>query len=206
MRCLVIETAMAACSVALIEDGRVVASSHDIVGRGHAERLMSAIANLPAGGRADAVMVDCGPGSFTGVRIGLAAARGLGLGWGVPVSGYSSLALLAATAQALKEADGVIDVAIQAGHGQIFFQTFLTPALIPQHPVESLIPADAAAKSAAPTVVGNGAAQILALRARGGAEQQVELNAVNVTLLPRGATALTAAPIYGRGADAVPMA
>jgi hypothetical protein len=42
--------------------------------------------------------VDCGPGSFTGLRVGLAAAHGLGIGWHVPIAGYSSLALIAAAA------------------------------------------------------------------------------------------------------------
>src|ERR1700712_731470 len=105
-RTLVIETATAACSVALIEDGRVVAPMHEIVGRGHAERLVPMIAELPRGGRADAILVDVGPGSFTGIRVGIAAARGLGLGWGIPVHGYSSLALIAAAAFA---ADPALD-------------------------------------------------------------------------------------------------
>ncbi|WP_016744608.1 tRNA (adenosine(37)-N6)-threonylcarbamoyltransferase complex dimerization subunit type 1 TsaB, partial [Rhizorhabdus wittichii] len=99
-RALVIDTATAACSVALIEDGAIVAEAHDVVGRGHAERLMPMIAALPGGGRADSILVDCGPGSFTGVRVGLAAARALALGWGVPVHGYSSMAAIAATAAA----------------------------------------------------------------------------------------------------------
>src|SRR5690606_29145709 len=92
---LVIETATAACSVALIEDGVVIAALHETVGRGHAERLIPMIAELPGAGRADVIRVDCGPGSFTGIRVGLAAARALGLGWGVPVSGFSSLSLIA---------------------------------------------------------------------------------------------------------------
>src|ERR1700749_3197879 len=92
---LVIETATAACSVALIEDGRTAAERPEVVGRGHAERLLPMIAELPEGGRADHVLVDVGPGSFTGIRVGIAAARGLALGWGTSVSGYSSLALLA---------------------------------------------------------------------------------------------------------------
>ena len=53
-----------------------------MVGRGHAERLVPMIAELLGGRRPDAILVDCGPGSFTGVRVGLAAAHGLAIGWG----------------------------------------------------------------------------------------------------------------------------
>src|SRR5882757_7950579 len=97
MRSLVIETSTAACSAALIEGGVVIAAAHEVVGRGHAERLVPMIAELPGGGRAARILVDCGPGSFTGVRVGIAAARGLALGWGAEAFGYSSLALLAAS-------------------------------------------------------------------------------------------------------------
>ena len=48
------------------------------------------IEEVLAGRRPGAILVDCGPGSFTGVRVGLAAAQGLAIGWGVPVAGYSS--------------------------------------------------------------------------------------------------------------------
>ena len=98
MKTLVIETSTAACSVALIEGGAVIASAHEVVGRGHAERLIPMIAELPEGGRADRILVDCGPGSFTGVRVGIAAARGLGFAWGAPVHGFSALPLVAAAA------------------------------------------------------------------------------------------------------------
>ena len=96
MRTLVIETATSACSVALFDDDALVVYDAAVVGRGHAERLMPMIAALPNGGRADRIWVDCGPGSFTGIRVGIAAARGLGFGWGVPVQGFSSMALIAA--------------------------------------------------------------------------------------------------------------
>ena len=94
---LVIDSATAACSAALIDHGGLlIEERHEIVGRGHAERLVPMIAELLSGHRPDAILVDCGPGSFTGIRVGLAAARGLAIGWKVPLSGYSSLALLAA--------------------------------------------------------------------------------------------------------------
>ena len=88
-RTLVIDTATAACSVALIAGDQVIDRRHEVVGRGHAERLVPMIAELglggPGGGRAERILVDCGPGSFTGIRVGIAAARGLAIGWGVPV-------------------------------------------------------------------------------------------------------------------------
>ena len=94
---LVIDSATAACSVALLAaDGAVLDAVHEVVGRGHAERLLPMIEALLAGRRPVAILVDCGPGSFTGVRVGLAAAQGLAIGWKVPVAGYSSMALIAA--------------------------------------------------------------------------------------------------------------
>ena len=95
---LVIETASPACSIALIRGDALVAERHEVVGRGHAERLVPAIAELLAEteARPDTILVDCGPGSFTGVRVGLAAARALGFAWSARVHGCSSLALIAA--------------------------------------------------------------------------------------------------------------
>jgi tRNA threonylcarbamoyladenosine biosynthesis protein TsaB len=119
----VIETATSACSVVLIDDGVVVASDSAMVGRGHAERLMPMIAALPGGGRPDEIWVDCGPGSFTGIRVGIAAARGLGFGWGVPVAGFSSMALIAAHWFAQHD-DDAVTVVIDGGHGEIFVQPF----------------------------------------------------------------------------------
>src|SRR3546814_11135831 len=72
MRHLVIDSASEACSVALLEAGAVVDYRHEIIGRGHAERLVPLIAELADGGRADVLAVGCGPGSF---EIGRAAGR-----------------------------------------------------------------------------------------------------------------------------------
>src|SRR5687768_17200227 len=100
MRTLVIETATEACSVALFDgEQRIyIGGTCEIIGRGHAERLVPMIAELPDKGRAGRVVVSLGPGSFTGVRIGLAAARALGLAWRAQVLGYPTLALVAARA------------------------------------------------------------------------------------------------------------
>ena len=96
MRILVIDSATEACSVALFDGGTLVDGAYEVIGRGHAERLVPMIAELPDKGHADRVVVSLGPGSFTGVRIGLAAARALGLAWKAEVLGYPTLALVAA--------------------------------------------------------------------------------------------------------------
>ncbi len=132
-----IETATSACSVALIEEERVLASDAALVGRGHAERLLPMIADLPGGGRADEIWVDCGPGSFTGIRVGIAAARALGFGWGIPVRGYSSMALIAATWFSINPARSVT-VAIEGGHGEMFVQRFATAPLRATGPLASV--------------------------------------------------------------------
>jgi len=199
MRTLVIETATAACSVALIEGTMVVASAHEVVGRGHAERLVPMIAALPDGGRADAILVDCGPGSFTGIRVGIAAARGLGLGWGVPVRGFSSLPLVAAAAFA---ADAKLDrlaVVLEGGHGEVFMQPFVRDPLVATADFASLPPSEAMARLDA-TAVGNG----VRFLSDGGRDALPD--AADIILLPAALINLPPRPIYGRAPDAKPMA
>lgn len=198
-RTLVIETATAACSVALIEGPAVVASAHEVVGRGHAERLLPMIAGLPDGGRAEAILVDCGPGSFTGIRVGIAAARGLGLGWGVPVAGFSSLPLVAAAAFA---ADADLDrlaVVLEGGHGEVFMQPFARDPLVATADFASLPPSEAMARLDA-TAVGNG----VRFLSQGGRDTLPD--AADVILLPPALIDLAPRPIYGRAPDAKPMA
>nr|WP_315379940.1 tRNA (adenosine(37)-N6)-threonylcarbamoyltransferase complex dimerization subunit type 1 TsaB [uncultured Sphingomonas sp.] len=203
-RLLVIETATAACSVALLADGVVLAERHELVGRGHAERLIPMIGELPGGGRADAILVDVGPGSFTGVRVGLAAARGLAIGWGVPVQGYSSLALIAVAEFAGDPALDRLSVVLEGGHGEVFVQHFAAP-LIDTAPLASLQPEAALATLDGRAAFGSGVRRLAAL-AEGLDLREVLPRAADAVLLPPGFATLPPRPLYGRGPDAKTLA
>jgi tRNA threonylcarbamoyl adenosine modification protein YeaZ len=197
---LVIDSATAACSAALIgPDGDVVDARHEIVGRGHAERLVPMIADL-LGGRVPAeILVDCGPGSFTGVRVGLAAAHGLAIGWKVPLAGYSSLALIAAAS-----GEAEVAVALAGGHGEVFVQSYGGDPIAPLDDLRSLAPAAAAAAITADLLLGSGAEAVVAARGWGRARDALP-RAADARRLPANLRALPPRPIYGRAPDAKPM-
>jgi tRNA threonylcarbamoyl adenosine modification protein YeaZ len=198
---LAIETAAEACSVALFEDGALIARAHELVGRGHAERLIPMIAELPDHGRADEVLVDCGPGSFTGVRVGLAAARAFGFAWHSEVRGYSSLALIAAQAFGAEAGLDMLTVAIIGGHGEYFVQRFERQDMRATTPLASLKPAEAAALCGVHAVAGSGAE---AMRAAGAVGPALAIlpDARSTLLLPLDLVSLPPRPIYGRAPDA----
>ena len=201
-RILVIETATPACSVALVEGGVIVARRHEVVGRGHAERLVSMIADLPEGGLAPCILVDVGPGSFTGVRVGIAAARGLALGWGSEVAGCSSLALVAAAALRDRPGAGEVVAVLEGGHGEVFVQAYAAD-LAPFAAMVSLKPDEALAMLAGRPAVGSGVGRLLALDP--GIDAAASLpNAADAILLPASLAALPPRPLYGRAPDAVP--
>lgn len=203
MRYLVIDSASEACSVALLEAGAIVDWRHEVIGRGHAERLVPLIAELASGGRADVIAAGCGPGSFAGVRIGIAAARALALGWQVPVHGFSTLALVAATAADEIAAAGGALVVTEGGHGQWFVQPFAGD-LAPRGDVRSLLPDDAVGL-AGDLVVGNRAEPFVARRGSGRAIAALP-DARAFPRLPPAALIDRPTPIYGRAPDAKPMA
>src|SRR5437868_15498506 len=96
---LAFDTSSAACTAALFDgSGACIARRHERIGRGHSERLVPMLAELLDGRTATRILVGVGPGSFTGIRVGIAAAHGLAIGWDSELLGMSSLALLAAGA------------------------------------------------------------------------------------------------------------
>ncbi|MFM7404211.1 MAG: tRNA (adenosine(37)-N6)-threonylcarbamoyltransferase complex dimerization subunit type 1 TsaB [Erythrobacter sp.] len=204
MRILAIETASEACSIALFEDASLVARDHRVIGRGHAEALVPMIAALPDKGRSARIYVSLGPGSFTGVRIGLATARALGFAWGSEVLGYPTLALIAAQAHAAQPGQPVT-VCTNGGHGEWFLQDFEADGSA-HGAVRSLTPEAAVAAGGQLVLAGN-RAQDLAARL-GDQRQVLDLlpDAAEITLLPPMLLSAHLAPIYGRGPDATPMA
>ena len=199
MRLLVIDCATEACSVALFENGDALGGAFAMLGRGHAERLIPMIQALPENGRADRIAVNAGPGSFTGIRVGLAAARALALAWQAQVDGYSSMSLIAAMARAQYPGQAV-DVAITGGHGEWFFQAFDAAGKASEPPA-SHAPKAAAAASRASLVAGSQAEALAALR---GDCQALPLwpDARAVAAMPLSAFSPDPLPAYGRAPDA----
>lgn len=130
MRLLAIDTALAACSAAVFDTvhGGIVASESVTMTRGHAEALMPLVARvMRASGLAfpdlDRIVVTTGPGSFTGLRVGIAAARGLGVATARPVLGISTLSAYAAPYLGADAASPVI-AAVDARHAHVYLQVF----------------------------------------------------------------------------------
>jgi tRNA threonylcarbamoyl adenosine modification protein YeaZ len=205
---LAIDTATAACSVALIEAGAVRYAARAVVGRGHAERLVPMIEALlaEAGGITPSeILIDCGPGSFTGVRVGLAAAIGMGMGWGVPVTGCSSMTLVAAARFAAEPTLETCAVALTGGHGELFVQRFCARPFAALADLVSMTPGAAAAFAPDALVAGSGAAALVAARGSGEVVDTLP-DAADAALLDPAFRQLAPRPIYGRAPDAKPAA
>jgi len=198
MRTLVIDSATEACSVALFDGGEWVASKYEVLGRGHAERLVPMIAELPDKGRAARIAVSLGPGSFTGVRIGLAAARALGLAWRADVCGYPTLALVAAMGR--EAHPGPVSVCMTGGHGEWFVQDFDADGL-PEIEHSSVTPDQAARAAQHDIVAGSQAAALVERRGRGEALPLLP-DARAFPLLPTVLLTASLAALYGRPPDA----
>lgn len=159
MRVLIVDTALGACSAGVVEDGRLLGLRTELMTKGHQERLAGmardAVADAGGGfGALDRIGVTVGPGSFTGLRVGLAFAQGLGAALDRPVVGVSTLDALAASV----EVGGLVAAVIDARRGQVYARLFrdgvaqgAAEALPLEVAVERILEADAA-----PTLVGSG--------------------------------------------------
>jgi tRNA threonylcarbamoyl adenosine modification protein YeaZ len=195
---LAFDTSSAACTAALFDGaGECIARRDEMIGRGHSERLVPMLDELLEGRKADRILVGVGPGSFTGIRVGVAAAHGLAIGWDADVSGMSSLALIAASA----ESPGEVAVAVSGGHGELFVQQF--DGAQASSDLLNLTPSEAAAATHAERVVGTGASALV--EARGWGEARDAWPAAAYALdLPEDLRSLPPRPIYARAPDARP--
>src|ERR1700752_5390044 len=128
MLILAIDTALDACAAAVLDTGRgrLIAQASQAMKRGHAEALMPLIADVmkEAGlpfATLDRIAVTTGPGSFTGLRVGLSAARGIALAANKPVVGVTTLTAYAAPAVS-RNAEHPLGCAIEARHEHVYLQ------------------------------------------------------------------------------------
>jgi tRNA threonylcarbamoyladenosine biosynthesis protein TsaB len=219
-----IDTSAAACSAALWRDGAALAAERVAMSRGHAEALMPMIERMMHGAlyeELDAVAVTAGPGAFTGLRIGLAAARGIALASGIPAIGVSVFAAIAAAVPEAARGGRAVAVAIDTKRGDVYLQCF-DAALAPLGPGRVASAAEiAAALPPGPLyVAGDGAGLIEAALA--GAARNIVFAAERAppdaaTVAALGAKMLEAArragaplsppePLYLRAPDATPLA
>ena len=199
---LCFDCSTAACTAALFDaDGNLLAARDELISRGHAERLVPMIAELLDGRVPTEIIVGVGPGSFTGLRVAIAAAHGLAIGWDATLHGLPSLALLAASAPGHEP----VVAAMSGGHGELFVQAFdRSPFAATSAPL-NLTPRDAAALFATVTPVGSGALALA--EARGGTASADLVPTASAALrLPPSLRTLAPAPLYIRAPDARPKA
>ena len=191
---LAFDTSTAACTAALFDgEGHCLDRADELIGRGHAERLVPMLDELLDGRTPATILVGVGPGSFTGIRVAIAAAFGLSIGWNAKLYGMSSLALLAAGVEGSVD----IAVAVTGGHGELIVQQFGGSA----SDFLSLPPAEAAAAIGAQLVVGSGASQLVEARGWGEARDAWP-SAADALKLPAALRSLAPKPIYARAPDA----
>jgi len=222
MNILALDTSMGACGAAVLTaDGRVVARE-ELMARGHAEALLPMVAEVMAEAGLDFAKLDLiaatlGPGSFTGVRIAIAAARGLALVSGTKLWGTDSLTVMAnaALASGAVETGGKpFAVAVDARAAMLYFGLYTAagdkldgPVLIAAGDAVALLPEDVAVS------VGSGAEALAAAALQRGRKLQAKLpelepGAVALATLAQdaGETLPALRPLYLRPPDAKPQA
>jgi tRNA threonylcarbamoyladenosine biosynthesis protein TsaB len=215
---LAVDTALGACSTALLADGRILARDHCEMQRGHAEALAPMVkAVMREAGLAfsalDRIAVTTGPGTFTGQRVGLAFARALGLALKRPVTGVTTLDAMAEEALAKAANPGWAVVAADAKRGEVYLgaralrETLLAPELIPLDAVAARIAGFVTSCGRSLVIAGTAAEAVLPLLQRAGLEPSDsgvrQPDAVFVASLAAGVTdGSPPKPLYLRTPDA----
>ena len=166
MRVLALDTALGACSAALCSNGDVLARRFMRLERGHAEALMPMVEEVRGEAGLDYAELDLlaatvGPGTFTGVRIGLATARALSLASGVPLIGVTTLSAVAEAAAENAAANDSLLIVHDARRAQVYVQLF-DGAVVPLGDPGVVTPANVAAlvRGRAGLVAGTGVALV----------------------------------------------
>ena len=134
---LAFDTSAAHCAAALLCDDTIRVERHEALARGQAERLMPMLEEMLAeAGKVwadlDAIAVGIGPGNFTGIRISVAAARGLALALGIPAIGISTFEVMRGLDAGLQDANEVVSVAAPRGQAYVQHLRFGVPQGDPQ--------------------------------------------------------------------------
>ncbi len=146
MRILAFDTATSACSAALWEDGRSIARRFETMPRGQAEHLIPMVLDVMTEAGAgfpdlDVLAVTNGPGAFTGLRIGLATARGMALAGNLPCLGVTTLDVVAAQVPAAERKDRKLLVVLDSKRADVYAQAFAAD-LSPLSEPRALLPDD----------------------------------------------------------------
>ncbi|MDO9431790.1 MAG: tRNA (adenosine(37)-N6)-threonylcarbamoyltransferase complex dimerization subunit type 1 TsaB [Phenylobacterium sp.] len=199
---LAIDTCLFACSVAVVDGERVLARRVEPMSRGHQERLAPLVqeAMVEAGlgfDRLDRIGVTVGPGSFTGLRVGLAFAKGLAAALAIPAVGIGSLEALAEPER------GNVVAVLDAKRGQVYLQAFSdgVPVSAPDAlPIETA--AARLAEFAPDTLIGTGAALLADVRPGVRVVPADVTDPVAVARLAAGRSPVPPRPLYLRAPDA----
>ena len=221
MRFLFFDTALNRLTAGVALDTRIVAAHSEYRHRGHADRLVPLLRDLMA--MADVTFADldgigctCGPGTFTGIRSGVAAARALGLAANLPATGVTTLDALAHTAIGAAGSPVPVTAAIDARRGELYLRNFRSDGT-PDGPPMRLATADVGAHCPAGhrLLVGTGASLLRDVLGRGTARPDIGAPTAQalVATLGRALRPLTGKgyragpkPLYLRPADATPPA
>ena len=209
---LAIDTASPICAACVFQAGKVLAEMSQTIGTGHAERLMPMVHDVMA--KADVlysdigmIAVSIGPGSFTGVRTGLAAAKGFAQALNIPVIGISTLEAIAFEAQQ-ENGNRPLRVVIDAKRGEVHTQDFESDGIADGVPI-LLSLEDAKGGRGLRILAGNGATLVddaaISILPHASTASIKIFAQIAALRGPNDANSLTIMPLYLRGADAKPQ-